>query len=74
MRLLGLALAKAVGAKVTSITVLSSVLLFSLAPDKFTERSEEWGYKPELESFAHKSLDQVKSMALEKGVTCNCRA
>jgi nucleotide-binding universal stress UspA family protein len=38
---------------------------------KFEEPSEEWGYKPELESFAHKCLDQVKSVALEKGVTCN---
>ena len=67
----GILLAKAVGAKVTSITVVSSVLLFSLAPDKLKDPSEQWGYKPELESFAHKCLDQVKSVALEEGVTCN---
>ena len=49
----------------------SPVLLFNLEPDKFKEASEEWGYKPQLESFAQKCLDQVKSVALEKGVTCN---
>jgi nucleotide-binding universal stress UspA family protein len=48
----GILLAKAVGAKVTSITVVSPVLLFSLEPDRFKELSEEWGYKPQVESFA----------------------
>jgi nucleotide-binding universal stress UspA family protein len=67
----GILLAKAVGAKVTSITVVSPVLLFGLEPDRFKELSEEWGYKPQVESFAQKCLDQVKSVALEKGVTCN---
>jgi nucleotide-binding universal stress UspA family protein len=67
----GILLAKAVGAKVTSIAVLSPVLLFNLEPDKFTEPSEEWGYKPQLESFANKCLDQVKSVALENDVICN---
>lgn len=67
----GVLLAKTVGAKVTSLTVVSSVLLFSLAPEKLQGASEEWGYKPELESFAQKCLDQVKGVALEKGVTCN---
>ena len=67
----GIALAKATGAKVTSITVVSPVLLFSLDPDQFKEPSEEWGYKPQLEHFANKCLDQVKTVALEKGVVCN---
>ena len=67
----GIALAKTTGAKVTSITVVSPVLLFSLDPEQFKEPSEEWGYKPQLERFANKCLDQVKSVALEKGVTCN---
>jgi nucleotide-binding universal stress UspA family protein len=67
----GILLAKATGAKVTSITVVSPVLLFNLEPERFKEPSEEWGYKPQLESFANKCLDQVKSVALEQGVTCN---
>jgi nucleotide-binding universal stress UspA family protein len=67
----GVSLAKTTGAKVTSITVVSPVLLFNLDPGQFKEPSEEWGYKPELERFANKCLDQVKSVALEKGVTCN---
>jgi nucleotide-binding universal stress UspA family protein len=67
----GISLAKTTGAKVTSITVVSPVLLFNLDPGQFKEPSEEWGYKPELEKFANKCLDQVKSVALEKGVTCN---
>ena len=64
----GILLAKAIGAKVTSIAVVSPVLLFNLEPDKFAEPSEEWGYKPQLESFAN---DQVKSVALENDVICN---
>jgi nucleotide-binding universal stress UspA family protein len=67
----GVSLAKTTGAKVTSITVVSPVLLFNLDPGQFKEPSEEWGYKPQLERFANKCLDQVKSVALEKGVTCN---
>jgi nucleotide-binding universal stress UspA family protein len=67
----GISLAKTTGAKVTSITVVSPVLLFNLDPGQFKEPSEEWGYKPQLERFANKCLDQVKSVALEKGVTCN---
>ncbi len=64
----GLALAKTTGAKVTSITVVSPVLLFNLDPEQFKKPSEEWGYKPQLESFANKCMDQVKSGALEKAV------
>ena len=67
----GILLAKAVGAKVTSIAVVSPVLLFDLEPDKFAEPSEEWGYKPQLESFASKCLDQVKTVAVANDVTCN---
>src|SRR2546423_15523849 len=65
----GILLARAVGAKVTSIAVVSPVLLFDLEPDKFAEPSEEWGYKPQLESFASKCLDQVKTVALANDVT-----
>ena len=36
----GILLAKAVRAKVTSITVVSPVLLFNLEPDKFAEPSK----------------------------------
>jgi nucleotide-binding universal stress UspA family protein len=67
----GVLLARAVRAKVTSIAVVSPVLLFSLEPEEFKEPSEEWGYKPQLERFANRCLDQVKSVAVENGVICN---
>ncbi len=69
----GVLLAKAVGAKVTSITVVSPPLLFNLEPEKFTEmpEPEDWGYKKLMESFAQKCLDQVKTAALAEGVSCD---
>jgi nucleotide-binding universal stress UspA family protein len=67
----GVLLARAVKAKVTSITVLSPSQLFKLEPDKFTELPEEYGYKKELESFANKCLDQVKTAALAQDVSCD---
>ena len=67
----GILLAKAVRARVTSLVAVSPVLLLSLDPEQFKEPSEEWGYKPELEAFANKCLDQVKSVALENDVICN---
>jgi len=69
----GVNLAKSVGAKVTSITVVSPPLLFNLEPEKFTEMKEpeDWGYKELIESFAQKCLDQVKSAALAQGVSCD---
>ena len=41
----GVLLARAVKAKVTSITVLSPSQLFKLEPDKFTELPEEYGIR-----------------------------
>jgi nucleotide-binding universal stress UspA family protein len=69
----GVLLAKAVKAKVTSITVVSPPLVFNLEPDKFTElrEPEDWGYKELMESFASKCLDQVKSAALAQDVSCD---
>src|SRR5262249_27541748 len=44
------------------------------APDHAAERDPgdvSVACRPQLESFAQKCLDRVKSVALEKGVTCN---
>lgn len=62
----GFLLAKAMKARVTSITVISPSQLFKLEPDKFKELPEEY----KLESFAIKCLDQVKTAALAQGVNC----
>jgi nucleotide-binding universal stress UspA family protein len=67
----GIELAKAVKAKVTSVTVISPALLFSLEPEKFKGPSEDWGYQRLMESFAGKCLDQVKTEALAHDVRCD---
>lgn len=67
----GIELARTVRAKVTSITVISPALVFSLEPEKFKGPSEDWGYKQLMEDFADKCLDQVKSEALERDVSCD---
>ena len=67
----GVLLARALKARVTSITVLSLSQIFELEPAKFTELPEEWGYKNLMESFANKCLDQVKTAALAQDVGCD---
>ncbi|HUB65407.1 MAG TPA: universal stress protein [Methylocella sp.] len=67
----GVSLAKALKAKVTSITVLSVPQLFELEPDQFKELPEEYGYKKQMEDFANKCLDQVKTAATAQDVSCN---
>lgn len=67
----GVELAKAVKARVTSLTVISPALLFSLEPEKFKGPSEEWGYQKVMESFAEKCLDQVKTEAMAQNVRCD---
>lgn len=67
----GILLARALKARVTSITVLSLSQIFDLEPESFTKLPEEWGYKPQMERFANKCLDQVKTVALAQDVSCN---
>jgi nucleotide-binding universal stress UspA family protein len=67
----GVLLARALKARVTSITVLSVSQIFKLEPDSFTELPEEYGYKKQMERFANKCLDQVKTAALAQDVSCD---
>jgi nucleotide-binding universal stress UspA family protein len=67
----GILLARALKAKVTSITVLSLSQIFELEPALFKELPEEYGYQKQMEIFANKCLDQVKTMALGQGVSCD---
>ena len=67
----GIHLAKALKARVTSITVMSLSQIFDLDPASFTKLPEEWGYKTQMERFANKCLDQVKTVALAQDVSCN---
>jgi nucleotide-binding universal stress UspA family protein len=67
----GIELARAVKARVTSITVVSPSIVFDFEPDKFKGPSEDWGYKDLMEAFASKCLDQVKSAAVEHDVRCD---
>ena len=54
----GVLLARALKARVTSITVISLSTLYEIEPASFTELPEEWGYKNLMESFATKCLDR----------------
>src|SRR5919197_3960651 len=67
----GIQLARAVRARVTSITVVSPSIVFDFEPDRFKGPSEDWGYKDLMESFASKCLDQVKTAAVEQDVRCD---
>jgi nucleotide-binding universal stress UspA family protein len=67
----GILLARTLKAKVTSITVLSLSQIFDLDPALFKELPEEYGYQKQMEVFANKCLDQVKTVALAQGVSCN---
>ncbi len=62
-----LLLARALKARVTSITVMSLSQIFDFEPTSFTELPEEWGYKKLMD----KCLDQVKTAALAQGVSCD---
>ena len=67
----GVLLARALKARVTSITVTSLSTLYEIEPASFTQLPEEWGYKKLMESFANKCLDQVKTAALAQDVSCD---
>ena len=63
----GVLLARALKARVTSITVMSLSQIFDFEPTSFTELPEEWGYK----KLMGKCLDQVKTAALAQDVSCD---
>jgi nucleotide-binding universal stress UspA family protein len=65
----GVALAKAVKAKITSLTVITPSQLFALEPEIVSETRED--YRKHLVNFATKCLDQVKSEALAQDVACD---
>jgi nucleotide-binding universal stress UspA family protein len=70
----GIALAKAVNAKVTAITVSTPFHVFAVDPDMLIDTSES--YKKRMTTIATKYLGQVKDAAAEAGVSCYspCRA
>ena len=64
----GIALAKAVSAKVTGITVSTPFHVFAIGPEMLTDTPES--YKHRLEIIAAKYLAQVKDAAAEARVGC----
>ena len=67
----GVLLARALKARVTSITVMSLSQIFDFEPASFTNLPEEYGYKKLMEGFANKCLNQVKTAALAQDVGCD---
>jgi nucleotide-binding universal stress UspA family protein len=67
----GVLLARALKARVTSITVMSLSNIFDLEPASFRKLPEQYGYKKLMEGLANKCLDQVKAAALAQDVTCD---
>lgn len=65
----GIALAKAVTAKVTAITVSTPFHVFAADPDMLIDTSES--YKKRMTTIATKYLGQVKDAAAEAGVSCD---
>ena len=65
----GVALAKAVNAKVTAVTVSSPFHVFTADPDMAIDTSES--YKKRMTAVAAKRLAQVKDAAAAAGVSCD---
>ncbi len=65
----GVALAKAVKARITSLTVVTPSQLFVLEPEIVSETLED--YRKHMVAFATKCLDQVKAEALAQDVSCD---
>jgi nucleotide-binding universal stress UspA family protein len=65
----GIALAKAVGAKVTGITVTIPFHVFAIDPDTLTDTSGS--YNKRMTAVAAKYLGHVKDAAATAGVSCN---
>ena len=64
----GIALTKAVGAKVTAITVTTPFHVFAIDPDMIADREES--YRAQTGALATTYLTQVKDAAAAVGVTC----
>jgi len=64
----GIALAKAVGAKVTGITVTVPFHVFAIDPDTLTDTSGS--YSKRTKAVAEKYLGQVRDAAAKAGVSC----
>lgn len=65
----GIALAKAVGAKITGITVTVPFHVFAIDPDMVAATSES--YNKRMTTVAEKYLGQVKTAAAAAGISCN---
>jgi nucleotide-binding universal stress UspA family protein len=65
----GVALAKAVSAKVTAITVSTPFHVFAADPDMLTDTPES--YKKRMTTIATKYLGQAKDAAAEAKVSCD---
>jgi nucleotide-binding universal stress UspA family protein len=65
----GIALAKAVNATVTGITVSTPFHVLAVDPDMLTDTSES--YKKRIATIATKYLAQVKDAGAEAGVSCD---
>jgi nucleotide-binding universal stress UspA family protein len=64
----GIALAKAVGAKVTGITITTPFHIFAIDPAAVTDTAET--YKKRMEGLAAKYLKDVKDAAAAAGLAC----
>jgi nucleotide-binding universal stress UspA family protein len=65
----GVALAKALGARVTVITVTTPFHVFTANPRMVTDTPEE--YKKQMAALAGQYLDVAKNIAAAAGVTCD---
>ena len=65
----GVALAKALGARVTVITVTTPFHVFTTNPRMVTDTPEE--YKKQMAALAGQYLDVAKNIAAAAGVTCD---
>jgi nucleotide-binding universal stress UspA family protein len=65
----GVALAKAVGAKVTGITVTVPFHVFAVDPDTLTDTFDS--YNKRMTALAAKYLERVKDAGVAAGVDCN---
>jgi nucleotide-binding universal stress UspA family protein len=65
----GMALAKAVNAKVTGITVTAPFHIFAMEPGMVTDTREE--YTKHVAALASKYLERIKGRAASTGVNCD---
>lgn len=65
----GIALAKALGARVTVVTVTTPFHVFSTSPSMVTDTPEQ--YRQRIAALAGQYLDVAKNIAAAAGVTCD---